>query len=315
MTAPSAVTLDPIVDGDVPTNGRARLKRPSVTTVVATGWLLALIILGIFADGLGFIRNYATQVPGAGQYAFGASSEFWFGSDASGRDVFARSIYGGRVSLIIAGGSILVGLLVGGTLGLVAGYFKGWVDRVIAVLVDSLLAFPALVVAALVVGRFDVLAQSDITMFGVGFDWVTRMWSITLVLSILSIAPVARIVRAQTLSLSQREYVIAARSLGASTPRILLREIVPNVIPALVAVIFTGVAILLAAESALAFLGFSVEPPQPSWGAMIADAREDIDDAWWATIFPCAMLFLTVLSFNMLGDRLARRFDIREAAL
>ena len=121
--------------------------------------------------------------------------------------------------------------------------------------------------------------------------------------------------RAQTLSLSQREYVLAARSLGAKTPRILFREILPNVVPALVSVLFTGVAILLAAEAGLAFLGYSVEPPQASWGLMVAENREFIDTAWWATLFPCLMLFLTVLAFNLIGDRVARRFDIREAAL
>ncbi len=121
--------------------------------------------------------------------------------------------------------------------------------------------------------------------------------------------------RAQTLSLSQREYVLAARSLGARTPRILFREILPNVVPSLVAVLFTGVGLLLGAEAALAFLGFSVEAPQASWGLMVSENREFIEQAWWATLFPCVMLFLTVLSFNLIGDRFARRFDIREAAL
>ena len=121
--------------------------------------------------------------------------------------------------------------------------------------------------------------------------------------------------RAQTLSLSQREYVLAARSLGAKTPRVLFREILPNVVPALVSVAFTGVAILLGAEAGLAFLGYSVEPPQASWGLMVAENREFIDAAWWATLFPCLMLFLTVLAFNLIGDRVARKFDIREAAL
>ncbi len=177
-----------------------------------------------------------------------------------------------------------------------------------------MLALPAIIIASLLVGRFDVLAASDADFLGFGFSWLTRTWSVTIVFSLLSIAPVARIVRAQTLSISQREYVLAARSLGAGTRRVLVREIVPNVIPALTAVIFTGIAILLAAEGGLAFLGYSVPDP-PSWGSLIADSREQIEEAWWMTIFPCIMLFLTVLSFNLVGDRVARRFDIREAAL
>jgi peptide/nickel transport system permease protein len=152
-------------------------------------------------------------------------------------------------------------------------------------------------------------------VLGVGFGWLSNTWAITFVFALLSIAPITRIVRAQTLSLAQREYVLAARSLGAKTPRVLLREILPNVVPALVSVMFTGVGLLLAAEAGLAFLGYSVEPPQASWGLMVAENRERIDPAWWATLFPCLMLFGTVLAFNLIGDRVARRFDIREAAL
>jgi peptide/nickel transport system permease protein len=186
---------------------------------------------------------------------------------------------------------------------------------VVSIITDALLAFPAIILAALVVGRAKALRTSDIEVLGVGFGWLSNTWAITFVFALLSIAPISRIVRAQTLSLSQREYVLAARSLGAKTPRVLLREILPNIVPALVSVMFTGVAILLAAEAGLAFLGYSVEAPQASWGLMVAENRERIDDAWWATLFPCLMLFLTVLAFNLIGDRVARSFDIREAAL
>jgi peptide/nickel transport system permease protein len=141
------------------------------------------------------------------------------------------------------------------------------------------------------------------------------VWQVILVLSILSIAPLARIVRAQTLSISQREYVLAARSIGARSRRVLVREILPNLVPTMISVAFTGIAVLLIAEGGLAFLGYSVKPPQPTWGYMIQESRADLDDAWWATLFPCFMLFVTVLAFNIVGDRVARRFDIREAAL
>ena len=157
---------------------------------------------------------------------------------------------------------------------MIAGYCRGWTDRVMSIFVDALLAFPALVIAALVVGRAQALRESDIEVLGFGFGWLTNTWAITFVFAVLSIAPISRIVRAQTLSLSQREYVLAARSLGATTPRILFREILPNVVPALVSVLFTGLAILLAAEGGLAFLGYSVEAPQASWGLMIAENRD-----------------------------------------
>lgn len=283
---------------------------PSIGLMLSVAWLVLLVILAVLADRLGFIRSYDTQVRGAGDFAFGPGNDFWFGSDRLGRDVFARCIYGARISLQVAVVSILAGLTIGGTLGICAGYFRGWTDRIISIVLDILLAFPVLVFSILVVGRFDAL-QLNNEFFG----WLSRSWSVTIVLSTLSIAPIARIVRAQTLANAQREYVLAARSLGAKNGRILVREVLPNLVPAMTSVVFTGVAILLVAEGGLAFLGYSVKAPQASWGLMVAESRERIDDAWWATIFPCFMFFFTVLAFNVIGDRVARKFDIREAAL
>jgi peptide/nickel transport system permease protein len=278
-------------------------------------WLGVTLFHTVFAAWLPWVRGETQRVEGAGRFRISPGADFWFGSDQLGRDVFARCVYGARLALTVASVSILVGLLVGGTLGMLAGYFKGWADRVISIVVDALLAFPAIVIAALVVGRLDVLAASDIETLGFGWGWLSRRWSVAIVFSLLSIAPVARIVRAQTLSLAEREYVLAARSLGARTPRILLREVLPNLVPAMVAVIFTGIAILMAAEAGLAFIGYSIKAPEASWGLMISEARSEIDEAWWATIFPALMLFITVLAFNLIGDRLAKHFDIREAAL
>ena len=121
--------------------------------------------------------------------------------------------------------------------------------------------------------------------------------------------------RAQTLSLREREFVLAARSIGARTGRVLGREILPNLIPAMLTVAFTGLALLIAAEGGLAFLGLSVENPTPTWGRLINANYDAMDRGWWATVFPCLMLLMTVLSFNMIGDWLARRFDIREATV
>jgi peptide/nickel transport system permease protein len=299
---------------DAPRDGQPQRKRP-LGLWFGSAWLGVILFHTLFAAYLPWVRDQNQRVEGAGRFRVTPGADFWFGSDQLGKDVFARCVYGARLALTVGTVSILVGVLIGGTLGMLAGYFKGPTDRIISTMTDSLLAFPAIVIAALVVGRFDVLAASDIETFGFGYDWLSRRWSLTFVFSLLSIAPVSRIVRAQTLSLAEREYVLAARSLGARTPRILVREILPNLIPAMVAVVFTGIAILLAAESGLAFLGYSIKPPDASWGLMIAEARSSIDVAWWATVFPAVMLFLTVLAFNLIGDRLARRFDIREAAI
>jgi peptide/nickel transport system permease protein len=294
---------------------RPRRKKLPLGYWFGVSWLAVVLFHAAFAAYLPWVRGENQRVDGAGNFRISPGSDFWFGSDQLGRDVFARCVYGARLALTVSVVSILVGVLIGGTLGMIGGYFKGRADRAISIFTDSLLAFPVIVIASLIIGRFDVLAASDIEFLGFGFEWLTRRWSICIVFSLLSIAPVARIVRAQTLSLAEREYVLAARSLGARTPRVLVREVLPNLVPAMVSVVFTGIAILLAAEGGLAFIGYSVKAPSASWGLMIAEARSHIDDAWWATIFPALMLFFTVLAFNLIGDRLAKRFDIREASL
>jgi peptide/nickel transport system permease protein len=309
--ATAASTLAPVAVAE-PVERR---KLPQLGLLIGAAWLIALIVLAVLADYLPFVYRPDQRVQGAGSYAFGPGADFWFGSDRLGRDVFSRCIYGARISLIISITSIVIGLLIGTTLGMISGYFRGWIDRALSILVDALLAFPFLIFAALVNSRGRALRESDIHVLGFGFSWLSNTWTITFTFALLSIAPITRIVRAQTLSLAQREYVLASRSLGARTPRVLFREILPNVVPALVTVLFTGVGIILGAEAGLAFLGFSVEPPQASWGLMVAENREFIEEAWWATLFPCVMLFLTVLAFNLIGDRVARRFDIREAVL
>jgi peptide/nickel transport system permease protein len=313
--APAATAAATVAPVGVAEPTKRRRKLPAFGLLFGAAWLLLVLFLAIFADYLPFIRLPERGYPEAGNYEFGPGSDFWFGSDRLGRDVFARCVYGARISLIISVASIVIGLVGGSAVGMLAGYRRGWIDRVLSVVVECLLAIPALIFAAVIVGRVTALRDSNTEILGVGFSWLSNTWAITFVFAALSIAPISRIVRAQTLSLSEREYVLAARSLGAKTPRVLFREIFPNIVPALMSVAFTGVAVVLAAEAGLAFLGYSVQPPEASWGLMISENREFVDTAWWATLFPCLMLFLTVLSFNLIGDRVARRFDIREAVI
>lgn len=290
---------------------RRSFKIPTVGVVFGVVWLVVLLALTVFADYLPFIRDADAKVKIGkrvqSNYKLGPGWNTWWGTDGNGKDVFAQCIYFARNSLQIGVLSTLIGLGVGGTLGVVSGYFRGRVDRVISILVDCLLAIPALVLAIMLVRRFDDIKESWTFL-----NWMTRKWEIILTLSILSIAPLARIVRAQTLSLREREFVLAARSLGAKNGRIIMKEIVPNLIPTMVTVAFTGLGILIAAEGALAFLGVGLEE---SWGFLIEANRRRLEKAWWATIFPCIMLLGTVMAFNLLGDRLARRFDIREASV
>ena len=301
-TTPAAATT--------PTTTRKR-RLPKFGVLFGSIWLLALLALSVLADYLPFIRGVNTKVRVNGKlmnnYRLGPGWTAWWGTDGNGFDVFSRCIYYARNSLMIGIASTIIGLIVGGALGMLAGYYRGWVDRVISILVDCLLAIPALVLAIMLVRRLDDI-KLDYTWLG----WMTRKWQIILTLSILAVAPLARIVRAQTMALREREFVLAARSLGSGNRRILFREILPNLIPAMVTVAATGLGILIAAEGALAFLGLGLEA---SWGFMINGNRARLQKAWWATIFPCVMLFMTVISFNLIGDRLARRFDVREAAV
>lgn len=290
---------------------RRKRRLPKFGVLFGACFLLTLLFLMVFADWLPFIRGADTKIRVDGklqsQYKQGPGNLAWWGSDGNGFDVFARCIYYARNSLWIGVSSTVIGLVIGSTLGILAGYFRGWVDRVVSITIDCLLSIPALVLAVMIVRRLD-----DIKIDFTWLDWMTRKWQIILTLSILAIAPLARIVRAQTMALREREFVTAARSLGSTNSRILVREILPNLVPAMVTVAATGLGILIAAEGALAFLGLGLEE---SWGFMIDANRRRLEKAWWATVFPCIMLFLTVLSFNLIGDRLARRFDIREAAV
>jgi peptide/nickel transport system permease protein len=309
VTHTPGATIDDQIDARFKRVRRRRV--PKFGVLFGATFLIVLLFLTVFADWLPFIRNADTKVRVNGRlmsnYKLGPGWDAWWGTDGNGFDVFARCIYYARYTLWIGISSTAIGLFVGGALGMLAGYFRGKTDRVISVLIDCLLAIPALVLAIMVVRRLDDI-KLDYTFLG----WMSRLWQIILTLSILAIAPLARIVRAQTMALREREFVLAGRSLGAGNMRILFKEILPNLIPAMVTVAATGLGILIAAEGALAFLGLGLET---SWGFMINANRNRLEKAWWATIFPCIMLFLTVLSFNLIGDRLARRFDVREAAV
>lgn len=229
----------------------------------------------------------------------------FFGTDTNGFDIFSRTMFGARNSLLIGAMSIIFGILIGGSLGLIAGYVGKRVDRVIDTITNIFLAFPALLLAIFIVGFFDSGTTSEAKS--------RSIVPIIIALSILSIPPITRLVRANTMVYAQREFVLAARSLGAKNGRIIIREILPNVLPAMVTFAITGMAVLIVAEGALAYLGLSVSAPTPTWGAMIFGGQAKLETAWWISIMPSIVLFLTVLSINLLGDVLSEKFRIREA--
>jgi peptide/nickel transport system permease protein len=222
----------------------------------------------------------------------GGEGDHWLGADSVGRDIYSRLLYGARVSLVVAAGTILIAGSVGTLLGLISGWYGGWIDEVIMRLVDAMNAIPVILIAL-------VLA-------------VAVGPSFALLLGVLSLGQwpaFARQIRAETLSLRERDYVQLARVAGASTTRILHRHMLPGVFSTVLVVATNQVGTVILAEAGLSFLGVGVPPPTPSWGGMISDGRLYLTEAWWICAFPGLAIALTVLSLVFLGDWLRDRLD------
>jgi peptide/nickel transport system permease protein len=270
-------------------------RRVGALFVCAVGWIALIALAAIFANLLPIASP--TDMDLLGKRAL-PSAQHLLGNDQLGRDELSRLIYGGRISLTVGLLAPMIGITFGGTLGMLAGYFRGRLETLAVGAVDVLLAFPPLVFALAVTAY---LGQS--------------VFNITLVIGVLSIPAFTRVSRAVTLSLSEREFVTAARALGATHARILIRELLPNVALPLLAFFLLGVAVTIVVEGALSFLGLGVPPPAPSWGSMIGEGRESLDIAPWLAFLPAIFMFATVLSFNIVGDTLRALTDPRPGAL
>ncbi len=264
---------------------------------LAAGWVLFITLAALLAPLLPLTDP--TDV-GVGGPRLSPSGDWLFGTDALGRDVFSRTIHGARVSLAVGGFAIGFGMIFGGGLGMLAGFFRGRVDHVIGFAFFVLLSFPALVLAIL------ITATLERSLLVVSFT-----------LGILAIAPVGRLARAATLVYAEREFVAAARVLGARSGRIMVRELLPNVAIPMGALTLLGMAVTVVAEGALAFLGLSVAGDEAiSWGKMIVDGSgvRDLQQSPHVAMFPIATMFSTVLALNFVGDRIREYFDVRELA-
>ncbi|MER8724612.1 ABC transporter permease [Mesorhizobium sp. M0902] len=262
---------------------------------LAGGWLLIALLAAIFAPLV------APQDPLAQDlmlerlppfWLSGAEPGYWLGTDSLGRDLLSRLIFGARIAFIVAFAAALAACLVGSTLGLIAGYFGGWADRIISRIVDVWMAFPPVLFAILLVAVLGTGLSSVIIAIAV-IDW-TRF---------------CRVIRAETMGQSRMDYVENARIAGYGRIGIMLREVLPNVVPSIVALLSLEMGIAVIVEAILSFVNLSISTDDPTWGGIIAEGRLSIHQAWWVLVFPLVTLILTVLSFSQFGEGLRARFD------
>ncbi|HEV2361675.1 MAG TPA: ABC transporter permease [Acidimicrobiales bacterium] len=287
---------------------RSQFRRLGPGFYIAATYCTLVILVAIFANLLPLqAPNADTCLTNGGPGAnAGPSLAHWLGCDTNGRDVFSRVIFGSRVSLVVGFASIAMAELVGGTLAIVAGFYRGAADWVLSVIMNVILAFPYL-----------ILALAITTFWGHG--WI----NVTVIIAIVATAPLFRVVRANTIAFTERDYVLAATALGSSRRRTLVKQILPDVVPTAITYGFVGVSIAVTGEGALSFLGQSVPIPQATWGNMIAAGSGLISSIGspgvpvniWLVLGPAIALFAFVVSINFIGDRLRQILDVREGVL
>jgi peptide/nickel transport system permease protein len=254
--------------------------------------VLLLYLLALFAPAVA-PQDYRAFNPG--QPLKPPSAEHWFGTDRQTRDVFSRVLVASQVSLSVGFVSVVLIMLIGVSLGAIAGFAGGTIDDLIMRFTDIVLAIPQLFLLIAAAALFTPSLQT--TMLVIGFtSWMST----------------ARLVRGEFLRIKTLDFVLAARALGAQPAHIVLRHLLPNALAVIIvqATLWLSFAVLL--ESSLSFLGLGAQPPTPSWGAMLADGRVDMQRAWWETVFPGAAIFITVLAFNLVGDGLRDALDPRQ---
>ncbi|MBV8462269.1 MAG: ABC transporter permease [Acidimicrobiales bacterium] len=295
-----AATDEAVLDVQLPLFAE---DQPTTKKPLGLLFWLSMGFVGLVAFGAVFANLLPLPNPAHQDYNVinaSPSIHHLFGTDDLGRDLLSRVVYGARVSLVVGFAGVAIGMLVGGTAGLLSGYKGGFADSALNAASFVILAFPA-IVAVIAIVAF----------------WGQSLLKITIIFGVGTIPVLYRVVRASTLGFANRDFVVAARTLGAPTRRILFREILPNVAPVALTFGLINVAVIIVLEGSLAFLGLSVALPTPSWGNIIAEgtANNLIQTNPWIMLWPSLAMFLLLLSINIIGDRLRQRFDIREGLL
>lgn len=280
--------------------------------LTGAGFIVLLVIIAfaapLVADLVGHGPNDRFQREMTDSFGLpkGPNGEFWFGADSSGRDVFVRVLYGARTSLIVALVATGIALAIGIVLGMLAGYRGGWVDTAVSRLIDIILSMPVLLFA------IGIVAACSITAEGCLGGWIKPGLPVVIfVISLFSWPYVARIVRGNTLSIREKDFIEASRSLGAGDRKIMFREVLPNLVASIVVYGTLIIPQNILFEASLSFLGLGIPQQTPSWGRMISDGAPIFDIAWWLMVFPGLFLLFTTLAFNLVGDGLRDALDPR----
>jgi peptide/nickel transport system permease protein len=284
--------------GDAP-HERARPWTLRISAAGAAGWTLlgVIVLMALLAPAVAPrnpLAQHLDRRAGAPTLSLQGPGPSPLGTDQLGRDILSRVVFGSRISLLVGAAAVTLGGSVGVTLGVVAGYLRGWSDRTIMRLADIQLAFP-----------FILLAIAILAVVGPGVQ------NLIIVLALSGWVTYARVVRSEVLSVRERDYVQAARAVGLHDGRIMLRHILPNVAAPIVVVASLELARVVVLEAALSFLGLGVQPPTPSWGRMLADGRDFLATAWWISTFPGLAIMTLVLGANLVGDWLRDYLDPR----
>jgi peptide/nickel transport system permease protein len=253
--------------------------------------VVLLFILSLLAP---WLTPYHPDAIDAYRVLMPPSLDHWLGTDELGRDVLTRLLFGARISLKVGFVAVGIAVATGTAIGLVAGYYGGWLDSLLMRLVDIMLCFPTFFLILAVIAMLE-----------------PSIWYIMIVIGLTGWMGVARLVRAEVLSLREREFVMAARGLGASDLRIIVRHILPNALSPVLVSATLGVAGAILTESALSFLGIGVQPPTPSWGNILTSGKDYIEFAWWLSLFPGLAILVTVLSYNLIGEGIRDALDPR----
>jgi peptide/nickel transport system permease protein len=271
--------------------GRDASAFAGLLVIVAT--VLAAVLAPVLSPA-DPVKNQLLERLTPPMWVAGGTARHPLGTDTLGRDVTSRLLYGARVSLVVGVSAVIIAGLLGVVLGLLAGYYRGWADDVLMRIADVQLAFPVLVLAIALLAVAGASLLTVVLVLGVT-GWITY----------------ARIVRGETLSLITREFVEAARAMGAPDRHVIWRHVVPNVLPPVTVVATFSVARVVIAEASLSFLGLGIPPPAPSWGAMLDEGRNYLTTGWWLALFPGLAILLLVLGINLVGDWLRDALDPR----